>query len=80
MAERRKLQKEQAQLDAEREMLQVQQEECASQVQKVGLSPKLAPSTWCEVSTHNAASLDCFLPAQHGTACDCKALVGVINI
>ena len=59
MAERRKLQKEQAQLDAEREMLQVQQEECASQVQKVGLSPNLAPSTWREVSTHDAASLDC---------------------
>ncbi len=35
VADRRKLQKEQAQLDAEREMLQVQQEECASQMQKV---------------------------------------------
>ena len=52
MPERRKLQKEQAQLDAEREMLQVQQEECARQVQKVGLSPNFVTSTWCEVSNH----------------------------
>ena len=35
MADRRKLQKEVAQLEAEHEMLQVQQEECAAQMQKV---------------------------------------------
>ena len=34
VADRRKLQRDLAQLDAEREMLQVQQEECASQIQK----------------------------------------------
>ena len=34
-ADRRAIQKERAQLDAEREMLQVQQEDCASQIQKV---------------------------------------------
>ncbi len=45
MADRRKLQKEQAQLDAEREMLQVQQEECASQMQKVGSLPTRVPGT-----------------------------------
>lgn len=35
VADRRKLQKELAQLDAEREMLQVQQEECAKQMHEV---------------------------------------------
>ena len=35
VADRRAIQKERAQLDAEREMLQVQQEDCASQIQKV---------------------------------------------
>ena len=43
MAERRKLQKELAQLDAEREMLQVQQEECAGQMQKVTFLSMSAP-------------------------------------
>ena len=43
VADRRDLQKELAQLDAEREMLQVQQEECASQMQKVSNLPAHLP-------------------------------------
>ena len=39
VADRRKVQKDLAQLDAEREMLQVQQEECASQMQKASMNP-----------------------------------------
>ncbi len=66
MAERRKQQKEKAQLDAEREMLQVQQEECARQVQKVGLPPKLAPPDGVESSLQPALTVLSAYPAWDG--------------
>lgn len=59
MTERRKLQKDLAQLDAEHEMLQVQQEECASQMEKVDLLFMSAPCREHGLSPDKGPFLSC---------------------
>ena len=65
-ADRRAIQKERAQLDAEREMLQVQQEDCASQIQKVScVCPWRSCQTCCyDISSHLMTVSSMYVPAQ----------------